>query len=128
MVSSISISTVILLLNSLWDIVSAIAIFFHLSMQRCTWLANAHIGLWTTEADRSNHAAAVVMAALLLQWAFIRLHGALSGPMSDAACSDASATYVIEAGLVAIEVVIGNMHALSGWVVAAACDFLAQHQ
>jgi hypothetical protein len=121
MSSTITVSTIVLFLNALWDIASALAIFFHLSMRRCTWLANAHIGLWATEEDRSNHAAAVVMAALLLQWAFIRLHGALSGPMSEATCSDASVTYVIEAGLIGIEVAIGNMHVLSGWAVAVAC-------
>jgi hypothetical protein len=114
----ISISTIILLLNSLWDFISALSICARLCAGQCVWVSDAHLGLWVDESDRSNHAASAIMAALLTQWAVIRLHGALS---SEAACSDAGFTYLVEATLVAIEVIAGNMHQLSGGLVVAAC-------
>ena len=111
----LTISTIILFFNSLWDLVSFIAICARIRLGRCRWLADAHLGLWVREDDQTNHATSAIMAILLLQWSVIRLHGALSGPTSDAACFDASGTYLLEAALV--ETVSGNMHALSGWFV-----------
>ena len=112
-----TISTTILFLNSLWDFASAVAICARLSLGRCVLLADAHLGLWVDEEDRGNGAASAIMAILLAQWSFTRMHGALSGPASEAACVDASATYVFEAVMVAIEVAAGRMYGLSGWFV-----------
>jgi hypothetical protein len=117
----LTISTLILLLNSLWDLLSSLSIYFLLHFGRCTPLANTHLALWTDEADRRSYAASAVMAALLLQWSLVRGQGALSGPRSDAACVDASATYVLEAVMVGLEVVAGRMHGLAGWGVVVLC-------
>ena len=83
-------------------------------------LANAHLGLWIREEDSTNGAASALMAALLAQWSVIRMHGAYAGPTSEAACSDASLSYAIEATLVTAAVVFLRMHALSGWFVVTA--------
>ena len=112
-----TISTTLLFLNSLWDLLSFVAISARIRLGRCLWLADAHLGLWVRDEDRENHAASAIMAILLLQWSLTRMLGALSGPTSDAACFDASATYLLEAALVAVETMFGNMHALSGWFV-----------
>ena len=109
-----TISTILLLLNALWDLASAASI----GAGRCAWIADAHLALWTDDAGR---AASVLMAVLLLQWGAIRLHGAVAGPTSEAACSDASVTYVLEGAWVAFEVMAGHMHPLSGWSVVTAC-------
>ena len=116
-----TISTIILFANSAWDLISSISILQNLTTHRCLWLADAHLALWTDDANRTNHAASAVMAALLVQWALVRLRGALAGPLSDAACVDASFTYALEAVMVAAEVAVGNMHGPSGWFVVMAC-------
>jgi hypothetical protein len=114
-----SLSTILLLANALWDLLSAAAILIrtHLLPNHCLYLADAHLALWADEADRQNLAASATMAFLLLQWAIVRLRGAAAGPVSDAACVDAAASYVVEAAMVAFEVAAGRMHALGGWAV-----------
>jgi hypothetical protein len=111
-----TISTTILFLNSIWDLISFLSICSR-HLPCCRLLADAHLGLWTDELDRANPAAAAAMATLLLQWALVRLRGAASGPASDAACVDASATYVLEAAMVAVGVARGRMWRFSGWMV-----------
>lgn len=117
----ITISTTILFINALWDFASFVSISASSWTSRCLWLADAHLGLWIDENNRENHAASTVMAILLAQWSIVRMHGALAGPMSDAACFDATATYALEAIMVAVEVSLGNMHGLSGWFVVVLC-------
>lgn len=114
-------STLTLLINSIWDLLSCASICARLCAGQCVWISDAHLALWIDEADSSNRAASAIMAALLAQWAVIRLHGSLAGPMSEAACSDASFSYLIEAALVAVQVMAGHMHPCSGWLVVAAC-------
>ena len=115
----LTISTAILLLNAIWDIVSALSIFLYISEQQCSFLANAHLLLWVEE--QTNKTAAFLMAFLLVQWALLRLHGALSGPTSVAACTDASMSYVVEGMLILIQTLLGNVHFVSGWFVVLAC-------
>ena len=85
------------------------------------WVSDAHLGLWVDESDRSNRAASAIMVILLIQWAVIRLNGGLSPPSSEATCTNASFTYFIEAVLVAVEVIAGNMHRLRGGFVVVSC-------
>ncbi len=115
----LTLSTGILLVNSVWDIVSALSICLYISNQHCSFIANAHLLLWIDE--QPNNQAAFLMAFLLIQWALLRLHGALSGPTSVAACTDASLSYVVEGMLVLIQILLGNMHCASGWFVVIAC-------
>ena len=115
----ITISTTILFINAIWDCISSISIYTRTWTGRCMWLADAHLALWINEEDRANHAASTIMAILLAQWSLTRMHGALTGPMSDEACIDATATYAFEAVLVGVEMVTGNMHASSGLFVVA---------
>jgi hypothetical protein len=114
-----TISTVLLYINALWDIISFFAICARLQLGKCLLVAEAHLGLWIDEDDLEGFA--FVLSILLLQWGLLRLQGAVSGPQSDAACFDASTTYVLEAALVAFGVVSGRVHQLSGWFVVTMC-------
>jgi hypothetical protein len=118
---TLTVATVLLFLNSFWDLVSVIAICARMQLGRCYNIADAHLGLWVDQDDSEGFAAAAIMAVLLAQWSLLRMQGALSGPHSDAACFDASTTYVLEAVLVAFGVVAGRMHRLSGWFVVTTC-------
>ena len=80
-----------------------------------------HLGLWVNVEDQVNEKVAAVMVILLIQWGFIRFHGSLVGPVSEATCVDASFTYMLEAALVLVEVVAGNMHQTLGWFTVVAC-------
>ena len=119
--SVITIATVVLFANAAWDFISSVSIILNLAFRRCSFISSAHLALWVDEENRANHAACSIMAILLMQWAFIRSRGALAGPLSDAACTDSTLTYALEAGLVAAEVAIGNIHGPSGWFVVMAC-------
>ena len=118
---SAALSTGVLFINAAWDLLSAAAICLFVAYRRCGAVAYAHLGLWVEDEDRMDERAAAVMAVLLLQWGLTRLHGALAGPVSEAACVDALVTYMLEGMLVVIEVVAGNMHPGRGWFVVAAC-------
>ena len=83
-----TISTVLLFVNALWDIISFFAICARVLLGRCLVVAEAHLGLWTDEDDRESIAAACTLSILLAQWGLLRLQGAVSGPQSDAACFD----------------------------------------
>ena len=116
-----TISTVLLFINALWDIISFFAICARVLLGRCLVVADAHLGLWIDDDDREGFASSCILSVLLVQWGLLRLQGAVSGPQSDAACFDASTTYVLEAALVAFGVVSGRVHRLSGWFVVTMC-------
>lgn len=116
-----TLSTCVLFLNSVWDFVSALAILIKIPTNRCTAISNAHLSLWTDDADQTNSTAMFLLSMLLTQWAIVRLGGALYGPTSDVACTDAAATYVVEGGMVLLQVAVGKMHPASGWFVVIAC-------
>lgn len=116
-----TIATVVLFANSIWDFISSVSIILNIAFRRCSFLSSAHLALWVDEENRTNHAACAIMAILLMQWAFVRLRGALAGPLSVAACTDSTLTYALEAALVTAEVAIGNMHGPSGWFVVVSC-------
>jgi hypothetical protein len=116
-----TLSTCVLLLNAVWDFVSALAILIKIPTGQCTAIANAHLLLWTDEADQTNSTAMFLLSTLLTQWAIVRLCGALYGPKSDVACTDAVATYTAEGALMLVMVVTGKMHVVSGWFVVIAC-------
>ena len=116
-----TLSTGLLLVNAVWDLISAASICFFISFRWCGPLASMHLGLWVNAEDQMNANIAAVMAILLLQWGLIRFHGALAGPVSEATCVDASLTYTLEATLVLVEVVAGNMHRTLGCLTVLAC-------
>ena len=113
--------TGLLLLNAEWDLLSALSICLFVSYRMCGAVAYMHLGLWVREEDQLNENSAAVMAILLLQWGLIRFHGALAGPVSEATCVDVSVTYMMEALLVLVEVVAGNMHPWRGGFVVVSC-------
>ena len=116
-----TLSTCVLLLNAVWDFVSALAILIKIPTGQCTTIANAHLLLWKDEADQTDKFSMCLMIILLTQWAIVRLYGALYGPKSDVTCTDAVATYVAEGALMLLMVVAGKMHVVSGWFVVIAC-------
>ena len=116
-----TLSTGLLFANGVWDFISALSICFFISYRWCAAVANMHLGLWVNVEDRVNEKVAAVMVILLIQWGFIRFHGSLVGPVSEATCVDASFTYMLEAALVLVEVVAGNMHQTLGWFTVVAC-------
>lgn len=117
----ITVSTILLFMNAVWDFACSVATIVHLAAHRCECLAYAHLALWVDEIDRVNRAAAVLTSALLMQWAFVRMRGALSGPASYEACVDAPFTYVVEAVLVGAELFFGRMHTMGASLVILGC-------
>ena len=105
-------------MNAVWDLVSGLGILVYVGTGRMKHLADAHLALWSTDDDRDNKTASVLMACLVLQWAWMRLITAVD-PVNH--WQDAVYSYWLEGSLVAAAVFVGRMHRGSGAAVVALC-------
>ena len=75
---------VLLAANAAWDVLCACAMLYAVVNDDgpawVTWLADAHWGLWATEADREHPVARLLFGTLALQWGATRLIGACMVP------------------------------------------------
>ena len=106
----------LLIANSLWDLASTLSIFMRDTVPACSSVADAHLAMWTDEADRESRAAGVLFAFLLAHWAYLRALAALGEWVEIAVW-----TYVAEAALFVSLAGIGRMHARPALGSAALC-------
>ena len=94
----------LLLANAVWDLLSCFTICLRETSPSCASFANVHLALWTDEADRTSHAAAILFAYLLIHWSYLRALSALVEWKEIAVW-----TYVVEAVLLVSQAVMGRM-------------------
>ena len=94
-----------LIANAGWDLLSALTIWLRETSPRCAAVASLHTAMWKEEADRTNPAAGVLFAFLLLHWAYFRAMAVLV-EWNEAAIW----TYLMESALFASQAVAGTMH------------------
>ena len=108
----------ILFANAIWDIITGLGILIYVGTGRLKGLADLHLSLWSSEDDRNNDTASVLLACLVLQWSWMRLITALD-PVDH--WQDAVYSYWLEGMLVGTATIVGRMHTPSGSVVVVLC-------
>lgn len=104
---------VLLATNAAWDVLCACAMLYAEyavvdgdGPAWVGWLADAHWGLWATEADREHPVARLLFGTLTLQWGATRLIGACMVPYVPPVV--VLSTYAIE-GLLLIACACGGL-------------------